>query len=124
MSSTFTGLDLFGSGPHRFVIKPVGMLFLPPLTADPLQITTDVVTQLELAIIQTGRLVAASDAALWALVDTIEQKVEIPLKGSLVDHSGRSWLNMTMLRFVPDDRIDRGRVVSLSYRVDYIRLAI
>jgi len=123
MSSSFAGLDLFGSGPHRFVIKPVGMLFLPPLTADALQITTDVVTQLELAIVQRGRLVADTDADLWAQVDLIQQKAEIPLNGVLVDHSGRNWTNMTLLRFAPEDRVDRGRKVSLAYRVDYIRLA-
>ena len=123
MSSTIAGQALFNSGPHRFALRPVGRLWLPPLVIDELQESTQVIaTPIELAIIQTGRLVAATESALWALVDTIKGHADSALRGALIDHSGREWDNMTLLRFRPADRLDRGRVISLAYQADYIRL--
>lgn len=123
MASTIAGVALFNSGPHRFVIRSVGRLWLPPLAIDELQETTAVIeSPIELAIVQTGRLIADTDAALWSLVDAIKTRTEQALKGTLIEHSGRQWTNMTLLRFRADDRVNRGRKVSLSYRVDYIRL--
>ncbi|RMH26183.1 MAG: hypothetical protein D6693_07690 [Planctomycetota bacterium] len=121
--STIAGQALFNSGPHRFIIKPVGMLFVPPLTFDPIQTTTDVITPLEFAVIQTGRLIGASEADLWAQVDLIRLRAEARLTGDLVDNASNTWAGMTLLRFAPEDRADRGRAISLAYRADYIRLA-
>ncbi len=122
MASTFAGLALYNSGPHRFVIRSVGRLFLPAFVIDELQTDTAVFGPRELAIIQTGRLVATTDAALWSQVDLIRQHAEAALTGDLVEGSGRTWMDMTLLRFQPDDRVDRGRDVSLGYRADYIEL--
>ncbi len=121
--STIAGQALFNSGPHRFILKPLGTLFVPPLVFDPIQTTTELVGPLELAIIQTGRLIAPTEADLWAQVDLIRVRAEARLKGTLIDNNNISWLNMTLLRFVPEDRVDRGRAISLAYRADYIRLA-
>ena len=54
-----------------------------------------------------------------ALVDAIRTHAELPRTGTLVEHSGRSWAGVTMLRFEPVDRVDRGRTVSLGYTVMY-----
>jgi len=121
--STIAGQALFNSGPHRFVIKPVGMLIVPPLTFDPIQTTTNVIVPLELSIMQTGRLIGADEADLWAQVELIRTQAEAQLTGTLVDNNAIQWTGMTLLRFAPEDRADRGRAVSLAYRADYIRLA-
>lgn len=121
--SSIAGQTLFNSGPHRFILKPVGTLFVPPLTFDPIQTTTETVAPLELAIIQTGRLVGASEADLWNQVEAIRMQAEALLNGLLIDNNAVQWTNMTLLRFVPADRADRGRAISLAYRADYIRLA-
>lgn len=121
--SSFAGQMLFNSGPHRFIIRPVGMLFVPPLTFDPIQTTTDVITALELSIMQTGRLIGASESDLWSQIDAIRSAAESQLTGTLTDNNGVTWAGMTLLRFAPADRVDRGRTISLVYEATYIRLA-
>ncbi len=121
--SSIAGHTLFNSGPHRFIVRPVGMLYVPPLFFDPIQTTTNVVTQLELTIIQTGRLIGASESDLWSQVNAIKSAAEVQLNGTLTDNNGVTWTDMTLLRFAPADRVDRGRVISLAYEATYIRLA-
>ena len=121
MASTFAGFSLFDSGPHRFIVGRLGRLTRGPFstpTEDPF--TTDEAVR-EVVIVQTGRLVASTNAALWALVDAIKSHAELPRTGTLVDHHGRSWTGMTLHRFDPADRVDRGREYSLGYRVMYLK---
>lgn len=121
--SSINGQTLFDSGPHRFVVRSVGTLFFPPLSLDFLQTTTELIGPIELAIRQTGRLISTTESGLWSLVDAIKIAGETRVTGTLIDSAGQSWSDMTFLRFRPEDRVDRGRVISLAYRADYIRLA-
>lgn len=120
--SSIAGQQLFESGPHRFVVRAVGRVFLPPFALDFLQETTFVAGPLELWVRQTGRLVADDGPTLWQLVEQIRSRAESALNGTLVTNDGRSWDDMTLLRFRPADEVDRGRRVSLAYEADYIRL--
>lgn len=122
MGSTIAGQALFDSGPQRFVVKPVGKLYLPPLTLDALQDSTVVIGDLELWIVQTGRLVGTDDDDLWDQIDLIRQRAEAALNGTLVIPSGESFTDMTLLRMKPEGPIEHGRAVSMAYRADYIRL--
>ena len=122
MASTFAGLSLFESGPHRFAMGRFGRHFLEPDRGVNTAPTTWDREQAEVTVLQTGRLIAPDDAALMTLVDAIRNEAELPRTGTLVDHHGRSWDTMTMLRFEPDDRVDRGRVVSLGYSALYRRI--
>lgn len=121
--SSIAGQQLFESGPHRFVVRAVGRVFLPPFALDFLQETTFVAGPLELWVRQTGRLVAQDGPTLWELVELIRARAESALHGTLITNDGRSWSGMTLLRFRPEERVDRGRLVSLAYDADYIRLA-
>ncbi len=124
MGSTFAGLSLFDSGPHRFAPRTMGRLWLPPLAVDALQETTLVLdVPRELMIAQTGRLIADDDAGLWGQVDVIRGHAEAALTGTLVEASGRAWAGVTLLGFSPAEQVDRGRRVSLSYSAVYIDLA-
>ena len=121
MASTFAGFALFNSGPHRFAPGRLGRLVRGPFqTALELPYSVDEGV-LELVIVQTGRLVAASNGALWALVDAVRTRVEAPTTGTLVDHSGRSWAGLTLYRLELEDRVDKGRVWSVGYRVVYLK---
>lgn len=122
MASTIAGLGLFNSGPHRFTMGDAGRLVVGVLRPPSYDThSTDYGTTLELRILQKGRLIADTTAALWALVDTIRTNVELPRNGTLIDHHGRSWTNMTLIRFTPAGPVDRGRVVSVAYEVEYLR---
>ncbi len=121
MGSTISGQALFDSGPQRFAIKPVGSLFLPPLTLDDLQHTTVVVEDLELRVVQTGRLIGADDDDLWDQIELIQDRAEAVLTGALVLPSGKILASMSLLRMKPTGPIEHGRTVSMAYEVDYIR---
>jgi len=124
MGVTFAGAALFDSGPHRFAVRAAGRVWLPPFAVDELQSTIYVGPDiLELAIIQTGRLVADTDAQVWTLFDAIRTRAEAKQKAALVETSGRAWPDMTILRIAPQGPLDRARKVSMPYRIDYIKLA-
>ncbi len=123
MGSTIAGQALFDSGPQRFVVRSVGKLYVPPLTLDDLQDSTVVLADLELQVIQTGRLVGTDDDDLWDQVELIRDRAESALNGTLVFPSGRSWTDMTLLRMRPEGPVEHGRTVSLAYRAEYFRLA-
>lgn len=121
MASTFAGLSLFNSGPHRFTMQPRGRLVAGPLRAPSYTTISFDLDTLELGILQTGRLIASTESALWTLIDAIVTQAELPRTGTLVDHSGRNWPNLTLISFAPTGPINRGRIVSISYEARYLR---
>ncbi len=121
MPSSFKGLDLFGSGPHRFSERPRGQTLARELSLGNPTNGTRYLGPLEVAVEVTGRLIGADDDDVWDLRDDIAaQLLNPPAPGTLVDHHGRTWTDMSFVLFEPADRTDRGRVVSLSYRALFI----
>ncbi len=116
MSSSFKTLNLFGSGPHRFVVDTGGLFAVPFRVFDVTLPGSASFGNYELEVTVRGRLVAASNGALWTLRDAIEGHAVHPAtSGTLVDHHGRTWTGMTLYRFEVEDRLDRGRQISLGY---------
>lgn len=121
MASTFASLSLFNSGPHRFILGKLGRYTRGPFqTPAELPFTSNDALR-ELSIIQSGRLIAATNAELWTLIDAVQLRAEQGLVGTLVDHQGKQWTNLTLHNFQPERRIDRGRSFSVRYRCDYLR---
>lgn len=123
MASSFLSLPLFNSGPHRFDIGPVGRLTTAPFRGSNFNAATRDDAALELTITQSGRLIAASESALWTLYDAVKAVAEGTTPGTLIDHSGRSWVSLRLVTFDAMGPIDRGRVFSLAYRCVYRRFA-
>ncbi len=122
MSSSFKGLDLFGSGPHRFVTAKRGQLVLSHLALDVFDAGSAPLGLLELDIIVRGRLVAASESALWTLRDAVTaQLLHPPTPGTLVDLHGRTWADMSFISIQESDRVDRGRAWSVEYTAVFRR---
>lgn len=122
MGSSFKGLDLFGSGPHRFAVGRQGQAMTSELFAVPPASGSRYLGLVELEVTVVGRLVAASEAALWALRDAITvELLDPPGPGTLIDHHGRSWADLSFVGFTPADRTDRGRVVSLAYQARFLK---
>lgn len=120
--SAFQGMDLFGSGPHRFVMEAVGR-YTEDAGLGPIWWTASVDHGVrELRIRQEGRLSAPTEVQLWALIDAIRAKAEQPATGVLNDGNGRIWTQMTMRRFQLESDFDRGRVVSVRYSVRYYQV--
>ncbi len=123
MSSSFKSLDLFGSGTHRFVPHVRGVQLVPYLALGAQVPGSYVLGTQELTIVVAGRLAAADDAALDGLLSAIQGQLDlVGAPGTLIDHHGRTYTTMTFTRFEPEDRIDRGRAVSLAYVARFHRL--
>ena len=116
MASSFTGEDLFGSGPHRFGMGRQGSFVLTDAQgASPGPNSYPSGVQ-ELDIVVKGRLVAASEAALWAVRDEVTAMlIDPPTSGTLIDGAGRTWTGMSFIRYEEDEVVDRGRVWSVAY---------
>jgi hypothetical protein len=120
--TTFKGLTLFGSGPHRFSVARQGQLLLSEAFESPPLAGSRYSGPVELRVEITGRLVAASEPALWALRDAITaQLLDPPAPGLLIDPHGRTFADMSFVRFAPLGPIDRGRVCSLAYSARFLR---
>ena len=132
MASFFNSLGLFNSGPHRFSHRAIGELVVPNTALNPTLPGSIAAGPLELVVIVTGRLVASSESGLWTLRDAIAaQLTDPPTVATLIDHHGRTWNDMSFVRFEPLEpssgaagsagRTDRGRVRSLAYRATFVR---
>ena len=118
-------MDIFGSGPHRFVFGPQGQTVVSDFDLGGLSPDTFTVGLRELDISVTGRLVAANDSSLQVLVDAVvAQLIDPPTAGTLIDESGVSWADVSFLRFEPAGPVDRGRSVSLAYEARFRRFNI
>lgn len=126
MPSTFAGLGLFNSGPHRFQEDVRGYLALSNglVLGAPGIPGTAVTGRLEPTVLVRGRLIASSESGLWTLRDAIAAVFTAApgTPGLLVDHAGRQWADMTFVRFDPADRVDRGRVWSLRYEAKFVKI--
>jgi hypothetical protein len=124
MPSSYNSLDLFGSGPHRFQEGRRGQVWLEPEQQAPAGDSTQLLGERELEVVVTGRLVGASESALWALRDVVtDELTDPPTTATLEDQGGRQWSDMSFLDFRAADRVDRGRTYSLAYRALFRRLA-
>jgi hypothetical protein len=125
MPSSFKSVDLFGSGPHRFAVARRGQAISSELFDSPPQPGSHYYGLIELEVAVTGRLVAASESALWALRDAIAaQLLDPPEPGTLVDLHARSWPDLSLISFTPADRTDRGRAVSLAYEAKFRKFRV
>lgn len=125
MSSTFNGIGLFNSGPHRFAAGPQGesMVNNYLIGASPSHGTT-AQGALELDIVVSGRLIATSESALWTLRNAVAaQLTHPPATASLVDHHGHTWTGMSFIEFKEENTTDRGRQWSVAYKALFRRIA-
>ena len=119
--STYKGLDLFGSGPHRFAEGPhaqalASELFLP--TPGP---GTRYLGLVELEVTVRGRLVGGSEKDLQDALDSIAAQVIHPPAPGTLDSDQRSWDDLSFVAFTPADRTDRGRTHSLAYTARFLK---
>ena len=120
--STFKSLDLFGSGPHRFSQSAQGEDVVPNYVLGIGGGGSTPVAPLELDVIVEGRLVAATESALWTLRDAITaQLADPPVPGTLIDSHGREWENMSFITYQERPPTDRGRAHSIAYTATFRR---
>ena len=122
MSGTYDGDALFSSGPARGAIRPRGSESQPRgrSTGNNTHSGTLPSGQLELEIVVTGRLVAATEAALWTLREAVaDAAVFANGAATLVDDRGRSFPDMWFIEYAEGDRVEKGRVWSSGYTASF-----
>jgi hypothetical protein len=123
--SSFKGVDLFGSGPHRFEVGRQGrrVVTYAAVAGDPTAPGSFSAGDQELRVTVRGRLAAATGPALWTLRDAIAaEAASTSGAGTLADGLGRTWTNVKLLSFTPDGPTDRGREFSVGYTAEFGRL--
>jgi hypothetical protein len=123
MPSSFKGLDLFGSGPHRFASLREGTLVVTGFALGGSSPGGVALGLVDVEVRVLGRLVAVSEPVLWRLRDAIAAQLAFPpVPGVLVDQFGRRWEGMSLTWFEPAEKTDRGRERSLAYECAFRRL--
>lgn len=125
--SVFKGVDLFGSGPHRFRVEPVGQVLRERsfFFGSPSEHGRIPVGPLDLEVVVEGRLVGASDAAVWTQIDAIQTQLDaFTPAGTLENGRGRVWEGMYFVGFAMSGGFDRGRVVSVGYEAMFRTLRL
>lgn len=120
MPSMYDGSPLFASGPHRFEMQRQGQTETPPGTSPTLQTPPSAkwnqLGSVQLSITVRGRLIAASEAALWTLRDAMTGELtSSPSAATLEDGQGRSWPGMWMTGYRETGPVDAGRTWSVGY---------
>ncbi|MEM8737673.1 MAG: hypothetical protein AAGG38_04245 [Planctomycetota bacterium] len=117
----FDAQNLFGSGPARL---HVGGLALRHDAGDlPLADGVELVVQGRAGrtITQTGTLLSDEARAMAGLIDAIEDRLD-GVARSLVEHDGRAWDKVVMLRFEPGPMTAVGARYRVDYTVDYLQV--
>jgi hypothetical protein len=125
--SSFRGIDLFGSGPHRFSLGPQGLQILPNgvIFGSDLLPGFQAIGPTETQVLVTGRLVAPTDTALWGLRNSIVAEADADKDaGELADGRGRTWADMWLVDYSEEDHVDRGRLISIGYVATFRRLTV
>ncbi len=126
MGSSYKGTDYFGSGPHRFKVGRLGrrVISLAAIAGDASVDGAAEFGDLEPRIEVRGRLVADTEAGLWALRDALAAQADSGVgAGDLVDPHGHVWEDMKLLTVEEDGPVARGRRVSVGYAAVFGRLA-
>lgn len=119
--SQFKTLNLYGSGPHRFVVQS------PSLRFDEQGSPGAVGMRLRLAgvdgrrITQAGTLLADSAAGLREQVNAIEKAMDGGA-GTLIDEHDQQWSGVVMRRFVIERQYRRGPRHALDYTAEYMQM--
>lgn len=122
MPSSFKGVNLFASGPHRFHVGVQGSAVLTDAALGSPGPNSYPVGVRELDILVTGRLAASTAAALDTLRDAVTAMlIQPPTAGSLIDAAGRAWADMSFITYEESGPIDRGRVFSVAYEARFRR---
>jgi hypothetical protein len=117
MGSRFKGDDLFGNGPHVFVVRREGRRVIPlSALSDPSVEGSSEFGDYELRVEVRGRLVSGTESGLWSQRDDIvSEGASGNSAGTLEDHHGHDYEDVSLFWFEPTGPIERGRVYSLPY---------
>ncbi|HZW08091.1 MAG TPA: hypothetical protein VFF65_13290 [Phycisphaerales bacterium] len=116
--STFDGLDLFGSGPCTFTAGPRGSQWARNVDLGTPAAGIQVLGGHTVSVEVRGRLTAATAPALKAVTDALEAAAGV--KADLIDDTGRTWPDLTLIEIVYEAPPESGRLWSIPYRAYFV----
>jgi len=120
MPSSFNTLDLFSSGPHRFIVGPMGSQLIENTLIAPTTPGRQAIGPQDGDVTIRGRLIAGSDEDLWSLITAItEQITDPPTAADLVDSNAHSFKNMSFISLTLLAPFDRARQTSVPYEAKF-----
>ncbi len=119
--SRFGGEDLFGSGPHRFEVGGLSLRHVLHETPGGRGVELSSLGRSGRSIKQAGDLVADDPNQLQGLIGVIEAKLDGGIH-TLIDDTGRSWLNTVMLSIDLSPVTQVGNRARVSYRIAYLQV--
>lgn len=119
--SSFDGLALFESGPHRFEVGGVALRHVLNETPGGRGVRLSALGQHSRVIRQTGWLVADDVGRLGALIEAVEEKVD-GQGYELVDDVGRVWAGVVMVKFEPGGVGRVGARWGVEYKIEYLQV--
>lgn len=120
MSTSFKGLNLFGSGPHRVEFGPRGHLVTVDFFGGGTGGGSTAQGLSDWTLLVRGRLVSTTESGLRTLRDAVAAQLEAtPTPGTFVDHHGHAWTGLTFVRFAEQGPADAGRAWSIGYEAAF-----
>jgi hypothetical protein len=120
--SSFNSVDLFSSGPHRFIVGPMGSQLIENTLVSPTSPGKQSIGSLDGDIIVRGRLIADSEEDLWALLDIIATQLTTPpTAGDLLDEHDHAFKSRAFVSFNMLAPFDRARQISVPYEARFTR---
>lgn len=120
--STFNAIDLFSSGPHRFIVGPIAEQLLERTRISPTLAGAEPIGRLDESVIVRGRLVAKTAEGLWGLRDQFATLItHPPTAGELIDAVGHSYGEFYLISFSTPEPVAIGANLSLAYEARFTR---
>lgn len=124
MAVRFDGKKIFGDGPQRVSVHPIGQELLQRFRMLPNAPGMQPNGTLDFAVVVKGRLVYDDEESLWTRRELIaEELTDPPAAKQFEDGVGRDYGEMRFVTFTAGDRTDRGRKVTLAFEALFVAFA-
>ncbi len=121
---TFAGVPVFPGSITRVLPEAVGQQLLPRRAMNLPGSGSVAIGPLEVAVTITGRMHAADAAKLESALELTRAAGSPPLTPSVLadEDTGRTWDDMTFVRFELTGPMEIGRVASVGFRARFVRI--
>lgn len=119
--SRYRDMDLFGSGPHQFVVHGLTMRLAEHELAGTDGVKASALGRSARRVDHTGTLIADDLAGLDALIGSIESAID-GQSGLLEMSDGRTLSNVMMVQFDPGAMYRHGPRLAVDYQIHYTQV--
>jgi hypothetical protein len=116
MSTSYKGLNLFGSGPHRVLHGRRGHLVTLDFFSGGSGGGSTAHGLTDWRLVVRGRLVGSSESSLRTVRDAVIAQIQAaPTPGTFLDHHNHAWTGLIFVQYRESGPVEKGRVWSVAY---------